>query len=216
MANISPRALLAIAALTALVTLSACGGGGGGGGGGGSSTTPPAPPPVQAEPVLAANHTALSSAGGLSKPYWPEWNHPGTDAVDGVGCYKVGTYHTHALLSIYKDGQRLASPGSIGRNASCEFELHTHEGTGTIHIESDTQKTFTLGQYFALWGQNLSAASVAGLPGAPTFYIIENETLTKLTTNPAEIALTPHKEILIITGTPPKEVPRFDWGSSNL
>lgn len=213
MANKRPGPLTVIGALTALVALSACGGGGGGGA---SSTATQGPVSVAVDPVLASSRIAISSAAGISRSNWPEWPHTGTDAVGGVGCYKSGNYHTHALLSIYSDGMRLAVPGSIGRGTGCEYELHTHEGSGTIHIETDTQKVFTLGQFFALWGQGLSATSVAGLPGTPTFYVIENDTLAKVTTNPAEIALTPHKEILIVTGLPPKEVPRYDWASSGL
>jgi hypothetical protein len=206
---------LAIAAMLApLFILSACGGGGSSSpaGAGDTQTAPPAPVQI----VLAQAYTPLSSAAGMSKANWPEWNHPGMDPVGGVGCYKIGQFHTHALLSIYKDGVRLAVPGSIGRNTDCEFELHTHEGSGTIHIETDVQKGFTLGQFFGLWGQNLSEVSVAGLAGMPTFFTIENEQITRVTTNPAEIILTPHKEIVIVTGTPPKEVPKFDWKSSNL
>jgi hypothetical protein len=206
--------LTLMAALAPLFILSACGGGGGSGGGGAVSVEPSTPAPVQI--TLASGYTAISSAAGLSKPNWPAWSHTGTDPVGGVGCYKVGTYHTHALLSIYRDGVRLASPGSIGRDTGCEYELHTHEGSGTIHIETDTQKVFTLGQYFLLWGQDLSEASVAGLPGKPSYFVIENEQITRVTTNPADITLTPHKEIVIITGVPPKEVPKYDWGSSTL
>jgi hypothetical protein len=198
--------------LASLVVLSACGGGGSSSGTSGN----PAPPPGPVEITLATSYTPISSAGGISKPNWPAWNHTGTDAVGGVGCYKVGTYHTHALLSIYKDGVRLAVPGSIGRDTGCEYELHTHEGSGTIHIESDSQKVFTLGQFFTLWGQSLSEAAVAGLPGKPTYFVIENEKITRVTTNPADITLDAHKEIVVITGTPPKEVPKYDWGASGL
>lgn len=199
--------------LTALFMLSACGGGGGDVGGGGGVSGAPAP----ADVALAAGYTEIGSAAGLSKPHWPEWAQTGTSAVGGVACYvSGGNYHVHALLSIYQDGVRLALPGSIGRNAACDYELHTHEGSGTIHVETDVAKTFTLGQFFSLWGQNLSATSVAGLPGTPTYYVVENEKITRVTTNPADITLSAHKEVVIITGAPPREVPRYNWGSSGL
>jgi hypothetical protein len=210
----SKLSLATATTLASLLVLSACGGGG-------SSTnaTPPdtqAPPPGPVEITLATSYTPISSAASASKPNWPDWNHPGTDAVGGVGCYKVVNYHIHALLSIYRDGVRLAVPGSIGRNADCDYELHTHEGSGTIHIEAVSEKSFTLGQFFALWGQPLSDASVAGLPGKPTYFVIENEKITRVTTNPADIPLSAHKEIVVITGTPPREVPKYDWGTSGL
>jgi hypothetical protein len=206
--------------LTALFMLSACGGGGSGNSSAppvatGSQTPPPAAAP--ADIVLAPTYTAIASAVTISRPNWPEWGYTGTGAVDGVACYiSGGNYHVHALLSIYQDGVRLALPGSIGRNSTCDYELHTHEGSGTIHVETDVPTTFTLGQFFALWGQKLSATSVAGLPGAPTYYVIEDEKVTRVTTNPADITLTAHKEVVVITGTPPREVPKYDWGTSGL
>lgn len=202
--------------LTALFILSACGGGSAGNETvtSGLPGSPSIPAPV--ELTLASSYTAIASAASFSKPNWPAWGHTGMDPVGGVGCYKSGNYHTHALLSIYKDGVRLAIPGSIGRDTGCEYELHTHEGSGTIHIETDSPKVFTLGQFFLLWGQDLSEASVAGLPGKPTYFVVENEQITRVTTNPADITLTPHKEIVIVTGIPPKEIPRYDWGKSNL
>jgi hypothetical protein len=208
---------LAIAAtLATLLVLSACGGGGGSteAAAPGPQGSTPAPGPV--EIALAPGYTAIASAATFSKPNWPAWNHTGTAVVDGVGCYKSGNIHIHALLSIYQDGARLALPGSIGRDTGCEYELHTHEGSGTIHIETDTPKVFTLGQFFSLWGQNVSDAAVAGLPGKPSYFVVENEQLTRVTTNPADITLGAHKEVVIITGTPPKEVPKYNWGTSGL
>jgi hypothetical protein len=125
-------------------------------------------------------------------------------------------YHIHALLSIYKDGQRLALPGSIGRPSACDYEMHTHDGSGVVHIETDVPKTFTLGQFFAEWGQPISTASVAGLPGTPTYYVVDNEQVRAFVGDPTTIPLNAHREILIITGTPPAQVPRYDWNNSGL
>jgi hypothetical protein len=94
--------------------------------------------------------------------------------------------------------------------------MHTHDGSGVMHIETNVAKTFTLGQFFALWGQPLSATSVAGLPGKPTFYVIDNEKVTRFTADPSTIALNAHREIVIVTGTPPTQVPRYNWNTSGL
>jgi hypothetical protein len=136
--------------------------------------------------------------------------------IDGVTCAANENYHIHALLSIYRDGVRTALPASIGRNSSCNYEMHTHDGGGVLHIETDVQKTFTLGQFFALWGQPLSASAVAGLSGTPSYYVVENEKITKVTGDPAAITLAGHKEIVIVTGTPPTEIPRYNWDTSGL
>jgi hypothetical protein len=219
MFNMRSRTPLVItAAIATLFSLSGCGGGGSSTSPAGADiqTSPPAPAPAPAELVLASSYTPIASALTFSRPNWPEWSHTGTDPVAGIPYCRGGSYHVHALLSIYQDGVRLALPGSIGRDSVCDYELHTHEGSGVIHVESGAPTTFTLGQFFTLWGQNLSAASVAGLPGAPTYYVVDNEKITRVTTNPADITLTAHKEVVIITGVPPREVPKYDWGTSGL
>ena len=184
-----------------------------------SPPTPPAPPSDPSPPVqitLAPAYTQLSATVGFSTDWWTPWSYTGNAVIDGVGCASSVQYHIHALLSIYKDGQRLALPGSIGRNSHCDYEMHTHDGSGVVHIETNTAKVFTLGQFFAEWGQSLSADSIAGLAGKLTFYIIDNETIMPFTGDPQTIELKAHREILVVTGTPPAQVPRYDWNNSGL
>jgi len=226
--------------LLALSALAACGGGGGG-----SSTpveaspatpaqpadptpaptqpTPPSDPVPTPEPTpepasltLEPGYTALSATTSFSQPYWPAWSHSGTAAVDGVGCARNENYHIHSLLTVYRDGVRLALPDSIGRGSGCNYEMHTHDGSGVLHIETDVAKTFTLGQFLALWGQSISATSVLGLPGPAQYYVIDNETLAPVTTDPGAIPLAAHREIVIIVGTPPAALKRYDWAGSGL
>jgi hypothetical protein len=180
-------------------------------------TTPPPPPttpPVQI--TLAPTTTPISAAVSFSTDWWSDWNWTGSDDIQGVACKSGTQYHAHALISIYKDGQRLAVPANIGRNANCNYELQTADKSGVVHIQSSAAKTFTLGQFFAVWGQSLSADTVAGLVGKPSYYIIDNQTITQYTDDPQNIELKPHREVLIVTGTPPTQVPRYDWGTSGL
>jgi len=180
----------------------------------------PAPPPTDPVPqppelTLAAGYTEVQAAEALSTPYWADWSYTGTAPIDGVACASSEAYHMHAMVSIYRNGTRLALPKNIGRSA-CNYDMHTHDGTGIIHVETATPKAFTLGQFFSLWGQTLGPAEVAGLPEAPTFYVVQNEQITKVTDNPDDITLKGHKEIVIVTGTPPTEIPRFRWSTSGL
>jgi hypothetical protein len=175
--------------------------------------TDPAPPPPELK--LAAGYTEVQAAEALSTPYWADWSYTGTAPIDGVACASSEAYHIHAMVSIYRNGTRLALPKNIGRSA-CNYDMHTHDGTGIIHVETAVPKAFTLGQFFSLWGQTLSPAEVAGLPDAPTFYVVQNEQITKVTGNPDDITLEGHKEIVIVTGTPPTEIPRFHWSTSGL
>jgi hypothetical protein len=225
-------------ALSALAALTACGGGSDSpykpttdpqtptspSGPTGPVTPPPPPvdptPPTEPSPppelTLAPGYTEISATVTFSTPNWAAWSHTGTAAVNGVGCAKNEDYHIHALLSIYRNGQRLALPDSIGRGSGCNYEMHTHDGSGVLHIETDVPKIFTLGQFFSLWGQPLSATAAAGLSGKPAYYVVENEKITRVTTDPAAIVLGAHKEIVIVTGTPPAQIPRYNWNTSGL
>ena len=45
-------------------------------------------------------------------------------------------------------------PAGIGIDPQGRFiaPLHTHDGTGVVHIESERPYPFTLGQFFTVWG----------------------------------------------------------------
>jgi len=79
-------------------------------------------------------------------------------AVDNVLCNSSEqlAYHIHAHLSIYINGKAVPVSEAIGINTSCIYWLHTHDTSGIIHIESPTQKTYTLGNFFDLWKQQFS------------------------------------------------------------
>jgi hypothetical protein len=172
---------------------------------------PPRPAPLPPPVSLAATYTDLV-AGTINSPQgWPAWTGTG-QPVAGVGCLVNEDYHIHALVSIYKDGVRQGLPDNIGRSG-CAYELHTHDVTGTIHIETDVPKKFTLGQLFALWRQPLLASGTAGLAGPIRFYVIDKEVLTPYTGDPGAIELTAHREIVIVSGTPPATLPKYRWPS---
>lgn len=136
------------------------------------------PGPGSAESiVLAAGYTSLVESTKHAPPAWPVWRGTGKP-VDGIACLDLVRYHLHSLVSIYHDGKRLGLPGGIGSaNTGCAqpYELHVHDVTGIIHMESDVPGTFKLGQRFSLWQQPLSRDSIAGLAGPVRYYIIEDE-----------------------------------------
>ena len=181
---------------------------------------PPAPAPVPAPDlgasetiVLAATSTPLAEISNDAQPAWPVWRGTG-QPVDGVNCMVIARYHLHSLISIYHNGKRLGFPGEVGRvNTGCNiaYELHMHDASGIVHMESEVAKTFKLGQWFALWQQPLSRDSVAGLAGPVRFYIIDNQTITRYEGNPYDIPMLPHREVLIVTGAPMQVAPKYEW-----
>lgn len=167
------------------------------------------PTPAPDDVVLDSKLTPLVPATINSQPPWPDGSGTGKP-VDGVNCASSEAYHVHALVSLYKDGVRLGLPKEIGLKG-CTYELHTHDHTGIVHNETDLKKTFTIGQFFALWGKEITRTSVAGMTGSICYYLIENGKLTPFNGDPATIEITRHREILIIVGKSPGVVPNYQW-----
>ncbi|MGA0609577.1 hypothetical protein [Caldimonas sp. KR1-144] len=171
-------------------------------------------------PPLATTMTPLdSSQQGITQ--WPDGNTAAGGqggSFAGVQCEASETFHIHAHLTIFRDGVQLAVPAEIGIVPSCRYALHTHDRSGLIHVEAAAPVSFTLGQFFALWGQTLSASNVAGLSDPNiAFYVRDPDAgtgLQRFEGDPATIPLAAHREITIQIGSAPAEVPIYDW--SNL
>ena len=147
------------------------------------------------------------------------------DAVDELICYGPRNksefkelYHAHAHLAIFKDGVRLSIPPFIGivgndtvPNTFCAYPLHTHDTTGTIHVEPINNNPITLGQFFKIWGQPLTRTNVAGQTGTQVaVYIRDGGNLRKYQGDPANIELKSYRSIVIQVGAPLAEIPVFD------
>ena len=60
----------------------------------------------------------------------------------------------HQTLKIIVDGVEQVIPANVGIISSCTAEVHTHDTTGLIHIETLTSgKTFKLKDFFTIWGE---------------------------------------------------------------
>jgi hypothetical protein len=167
------------------------------------------------EPIALADASTPLVQGTLyNTAAWPVWYGGYGKPIGAVNCLVNGQWHKHMLLSIYNNGQRLGFPDGIGRmHAGCyhAYEMHVHDVTGIVHMESDSPKNFTLGDWFTEWGQPLGRNGTAGLAGPVRFYIIDNGKITRYDGDPAAIALVAHREILIVAGSPLSVVPRYQW-----
>lgn len=63
-------------------------------------------------------------------------------------------YHSHPDLAITISGipQTLPVTFETGYDAGCSRPLHTHDSTGVIHVETDQDVNYTLGDWFLTWG----------------------------------------------------------------
>ncbi|HEV2634831.1 MAG TPA: hypothetical protein VGX23_06760 [Actinocrinis sp.] len=156
--------------------------------------------------------TSASAPAGTLAPVWSGLT---GQTVNGVAANAIEqlAYHIHAHLAIYVDGKSMAVPAGIGITTPWQtqtepdgslwidggshfYYLHTHTTDGIIHIESPTQTTYKLGQFFSEWNQPLSASQVGPSKGAVTTYVNG----TKYTGDPTDIALNAHTVIQLDVG----------------
>jgi hypothetical protein len=122
------------------------------------------------------------------------------------------SYHVHAHLAIFVNGQAQVIPYGIGivgpsgvqqstegpfvTAGSCFYWLHTHTEDGIIHIEAPQAQPFTLGQFFDLWGQPLGPTQVGSAQGL----VIATVNGQRFAGNPRAIPLGNHDLIQLDVG----------------
>jgi len=203
-------------------------------GGGGDDSTPPASTPAPAPaPAPAPGMPAVVDGGAidattkLGTATFPS----GSTATGGQGgpigsmscetANQTVAYFTH--LSIYQNGALIQIPDRAGivrdaaGNLVCVYPVHTHTGdfSGRIHKEGPDNTTYTLGQFFAVWGMPLSATNVAGITGLPlTVYVVDSGVVTQVTTDPGAIEMKSHRHIVLVLGTAITEIPVYTWAGN--
>lgn len=157
------------------------------------------------ESVPIPNGPPLASADSGSKG----------SQVDGIQCQagEQVLFHIHAHLTVFVMGVARQIPYGIGipgaqisatpvgpyvGAGSCFYWLHTHAADGIIHIESPVRRTYTLGNFFAVWGQNLSPTEVGPVRG-PVTALYNGQVFRG---DPRDIPLTSHAQIQLDLGRP--------------
>jgi hypothetical protein len=132
--------------------------------------------------------------------------------VDGITCdtSEQLLFHIHAHLAIYVNGAEKLVPRGVGigpplvieddfvTGGSCFSWLHTHDETGVIHIESPVQRTFTLGDFFDIWGEPLSTSQVGPQAGNVSAFLNGQA----FTADPRTMPLNAHNLIQLDVGMP--------------
>lgn len=104
------------------------------------------------------------------------------EAVSGIGCLGDIAAHYHAHVSLFVEAERVAIPPAVGvvdpvivdgfvENGSCLYWMHTHDGTGLVHIEPPVEGDYTLGQLFDVWGHPLASDVVADFAGELSVFV---------------------------------------------
>lgn len=69
--------------------------------------------------------------------------------------------HQHATIQIVVDGTPEPIPTNIGITDTCESALHTHDTTGTLHVEAQDLYAYTLGDFFRVWKKPIERSGYA-------------------------------------------------------
>ena len=165
--------------------------------------------PVPAGPVLAGTGTAATG-----------------QPVDEISCQTTEQtlFHIHAHLTVFVNGSARQVPAAIGipgaqaeataqgpfiASGTCFYWLHTHAADGVIHIESPVERTYTLGNFFDIWGQPLGTDRV----GPATGHVVAIYNGQVYQGNPRDIPLTAHAQIQLQVGTPLVAPEQISWPS---
>jgi len=228
------RSTIALPFAAAAIALAACGG---------NSSIPSAPGGVVPVPAALPTPIVLFEGEVLGNPTFPEGDtsngaQNGAPSSDGLTCNSGSAplaLHHHTHLSLYMGGTRIAVPAAIGMfdpvpavngvvsGGTCDYDLHTHDASGIIHVESTTIAQFTLGEFFHIWGEPLSTTNIAGDSAQTMVFTAQDPgngtagpAFTQFTGDPNTIQLLQHEEIVLEIGAPfivPPQIPSVTFPS---
>ncbi|HEU5156469.1 MAG TPA: hypothetical protein VFU43_05690 [Streptosporangiaceae bacterium] len=147
-----------------------------------------------------------ASASGTGQPPWPLPADPiaGAKAAGlNVAPSEGNALHIHAHLDVFVNGKEVPVPANLGisRSGNELAELHTHDDTGVLHIESPSKdKRFTLGEVFSEWNVRLTPTQIGGLTTDAARTLTAYVDGKKQAGDPAAIQLTAHRQIALVFG----------------
>ena len=150
-------------------------------------------------------------------------------AIDGIGCStsEQTVFHIHTHLTMFVNGQPRQVPAGIGipgavatqspagpfvEQGTCFYWLHTHAADGIVHIESPVQRTYTLGQFFDMWGQPLGPDQAGPAKGKVTV-TVNGQVFQG---NPRDVPLGSHENLQVQVGKPLVEPVTINWSGTGL
>jgi hypothetical protein len=164
--------------------------------------------------ALLALAAALSVAGATARA-----DVPAGAPVDGIHCDSMegSVLHIHQHLLILDHGKPVAIPPDVGRPliGQCYYWIHTHTPDGIIHIEAPNFRTFTLGNFFDIWGEPLKSNDVAGARPHAGDRVVVWVDGHRVAGDPRAIELTQHLDVTIEVGPPyTKPAPFTAWNGN--
>ena len=133
--------------------------------------------------------------------------------------------HYHAALQILNQGAPVDIPTDLGRKLGCFYWIHMHDfEPGIIHIEAPSGRTFTIGDFFAVWAAWGGRAQPLDATHVSSITLTAGQTLVayvdpgdgsgpqQFTGDPNTIVLQ-QREVITLEITPPtvSPPPAFIW-----
>jgi hypothetical protein len=163
--------------------------------------------PVQVSGAPSVNPATLPSILTGPTP-WPANTEDLLARLSAIGLPALpaegSTLHIHQHLDLYVNGAKQVVPAQIGIITSPQVvfsPLHTHDTSGIIHVESPTVRSFTLGEFFDVWGVRSTRTCIGGYctQGDKTLRVYVDGQLA--TGDPTTLELFAHEEIVVTYGT---------------
>ena len=91
-------------------------------------------------------------------------------------------YHWHTTLKVYSGSTQIMIPANVGLSAVCVEPLHTHDTSGTIHIETDVNRVYSIGDFYRVWGKSFDSPTQMNVNGtavspSPSVVLYDLETI---------------------------------------
>ena len=110
--------------------------------------------------------------------------------------------HIHQHLDLYVDGRRATVPAGIGIDPAVGYApLHTHDESGVVHVESPTTRSYTLGEFFAVWGVRFTPSCLGGYCAAGGRQLRVYVAGRAYRGDPTTLVLAAHQELVVTFGT---------------
>jgi hypothetical protein len=164
----------------------------GGGGGGGSSSKSSAETGTQAG-VQTGNAPWPAEYSFLAQRL---------EALNFPEQSDVG-YHVHDKFFVYINGKESPIPANFGIDPQGRFiaPIHTHDATGIIHLESEKEYPFTIGQVFDIWGVRFTGNQIGGYT-AGNGNVLQVYVNGKQVSDPVNYKLKAHDIVIVGYGKP--------------
>ena len=164
--------------------------------------------------ILALSLVAAVTCAGAARAAVPAGQ-----PVDGIRCEQMegSVLHIHQHVAVLDHGKPVTFPDDVGRPlvGQCFYWIHTHTPDGIVHIESPSFKTYTLGNFFDVWGEPLSTSNVAGAKPKRGEHVAVWVDGRAYAGDPRKIELTQHLDVTIVVGPPYRKPAPFTAWNGN-